>query len=567
MHSPPLLSLSRSAQRYCGSCWAHGATSALSDRINIGRKNAWPLVSLSVQAVINCGNAGTCQGGDAPPVYRWAEAEGIPEDSCQTYMADNGVCTPTGLCESCLPGINGSRTLGGASTCTPITKFNRWKVSQYGAAIGVDAMKAEIFARGPIVCGIDATAAMDAYIGGIFSEDNPKIRINHDISLVGWSVENGTEYWILRNSWGTSAPPPHIPPATVHLRPPPTPFPCSLSAATAYAAAARYWGEKGFMRIELGKNVNGVETDCHWAVPIIPSQLAPPTTSQVAAATTVGRYHRADAPQLLSARYQDKRWAKLSAKLMGRPLSAPVPESYDPRNISGLDWTTQSKNMHSPNTCYAGWAFAATAAMSDRVKLMRKRAFPDINLSPQTLLNCAAPGHDGCMGGDAKAAFEYMKSTGVSDDTCQSYQAIGSLNCSAINVCRTCSPRAGCVAVDKYVAVKALEVGSVSGEEAMMAEISARGPIVCDIAVTPELEAYEGGVFLDQSGSVAATHQVEVAGYGVEEATAKKFWVVRNSWGTMWGEQGWARIARGANNLGIEAACAFAVPDHSSWTA
>ena len=487
-------------------------------------------MSLSVQAVINCGNAGTCQGGDAPPVYKWAASEGIPEDSCQTYMADNGQCTPTGLCESCLPGINGTAITGVASTCTPITKFNRWKVSQYGASIGVDAMKAEIFARGPIVCGIDATAAMDAYTGGIFSEDNPNIRINHDISLAGWSVENGTEYWILRNSWGS------------------------------------YWGEKGFMRIALGKNVNGVETDCHWSVPIIPADMP-----SAASAAPTGLYHSPAAPQLVAHRYQSPLWSKLNA-LLSAPASlatlAATPASYDPRNISGLDWTVQSKNMHSPNTCYAGWAFAATAAMSDRVKLARKRAFPDINLSPQTVINCAStPGMDGCMGGDAKVAFEYMKAVGVSDDTCQSYQAVSTLNCSAINVCRNCSPRGGCVPVPVggYVAVKAMEVGVVSGEAAMMAEVATRGPIVCDVAVTAGLEAYTGGVFMDESGKVDATHQVEVAGYGVEEGSGKKFWVVRNSWGTMWGEQGWARIVRGANNLGIETACAYAVPDPKSW--
>ena len=280
--------------------------------------------------------------------------------------------------------------------------------------------------------------------------------------------------------------------------------------------------------------------------------------------STVGVYHRENAPLLAPSRYKSGVWASLKA-LVGAGEAAAVPESYDPRNISGLDYTTITKNSHSPATCYSGWSFAATSSVNDRIKLMRKRAFPDIQLSPQTLINCASAGADGCMEGDAKNAFEYMHSTGLSDDTCQSYQATSSLNCSAIDVCRTCSPRGGCVAVEKYLAVKAAEVGTVAGEANMMAEISARGPIVCDIAVTPALEAYGGGVFRDQSGATAASHQVEVAGYGVDEASKEKFWIVRNSWGTAWGEQGWARVIRGANNLGIETACAFAVPDPASW--
>ena len=89
-------------------------------------------------------------------------------------------------------------------------------------------MKAEIFARGPISCGIDATEKLDAYTGGIFEQVKLAPGINHEIAVVGWGVENGTEFWVGRNSWGT------------------------------------YWGESGFFRIRMHNHNLGIESDCTW---------------------------------------------------------------------------------------------------------------------------------------------------------------------------------------------------------------------------------------------------------------------------------------------------------------
>ncbi len=222
--------------QYCGSCWAHGTTSALADRFNILLKDHNPTpVGLNPQVMVNCQAGGSCYGGDPSGVYDYAYYNGIPDSSCMQYVAknlDKDDCDPIDICRDCHgpPPPEGD---SGLDNCIAITNYKRYYASNYYGLSGADSMKAEIYKNGPIGCGIDATDGLEKYMGGIYSEKNVWPSINHEISVVGWGFDEAsqTEYWVGRNSWGT------------------------------------YWGEQGFFRIKMHSDNLAIEDDCVAAIP------------------------------------------------------------------------------------------------------------------------------------------------------------------------------------------------------------------------------------------------------------------------------------------------------------
>jgi len=93
--------------QYCGSCWAHAATSALSDRIKIARKAQWPDVNIAPQVLVSCSDDDGCHGGDAYNAFAWMQKNEVTDETCAIYRArghDNGqTCSQQLICDNCSP--------------------------------------------------------------------------------------------------------------------------------------------------------------------------------------------------------------------------------------------------------------------------------------------------------------------------------------------------------------------------------------------------------------------------------------------------------------------------------
>jgi len=162
------------------------------------------------------------------------------------------------------------------------------------------------------------------------------------------------------------------------------------------------------------------------------------------------------------------------ANIIKTPLEAvELPKSWNWGNVDGKNYLTNMRNQHVPSYCGSCWAHAATSALSDRIKIARKGAWPDINIAPQVLISCEMQ-DQGCHGGEPLNAFSYMHYNYVTDETCSIYSARGHDNgkeCSPINICKNCDPFQPCFVPDEYPIYQVDEFGHFQGEKEMMQEI------------------------------------------------------------------------------------------------
>jgi len=167
------------------------------------------------------------------------------------------------------------------------------------------------------------------------------------------------------------------------------------------------------------------------------------------------------------------------------------------------------------------------------------------SLSAQELVDCNTPAFggkgDGCTGGFVDQTFTFVSNfQGLC--TAQDYPYTGTQGkCRGTKgVGPSCTPVA---AVKGFV--------DVMSEKDLLKAVSL-GPVSAGIASGSNVfHNYKSGVIDSPACGTYLSHAILIVGFGTDEATGLDYWKIKNTWGTTWGEDGYARLVRGKNMCGI----------------
>lgn len=206
------------------------------------------------------------------------------------------------------------------------------------------------------------------------------------------------------------------------------------------------------------------------------------------------------------------------------------PERFDWRELNGVT------PVKSQGQCGSCWAFAATAVLESQVYIATGTP-PDY--SEQQLVDCT-PMCYGCNGGNYDYAWDYLKEPGFILEADYPYQAQN----------LPCEQRYH----DPYIRVLTYQYINTS-EDSIKANLMDYGPVACSIGANSNLKEYTGGCYEDPS-TTSINHAVVIVGWD-DNICPNGSWIVKNSWGSSWGDNGFFTINRGDVHIGSYSAIAY----------
>lgn len=259
------------------------------------------------------------------------------------------------------------------------------------------------------------------------------------------------------------------------------------------------------------------------------------------------------------------------------PDSSEAGEQPPPTLPTAVDWRRDPRCGHivkrilNQGGCDSCVAIAVAAVLSDRSCFQRKSDSADPeSYSPTTIVGCCSD-CNGCNGTAVEPVLRHAGADGLWSEECsrypiapcdhavfgEHYLGTNSLLPPCKSTGREPSPPCESVAdTCRQATPKLLDAASVqsiySDVPAIMREVAQRGSVIAAVVATPELFGHKGRrVLRPLKHQHGVPHVVRIVGYGVSE-TKVPYWIVANSWGTDWGDDGFALVERGRNAFSIE---------------
>ena len=252
---------------------------------------------------------------------------------------------------------------------------------------------------------------------------------------------------------------------------------------------------------------------------------------------------------------------QLPEKTLFQSSNDDLPENFDLREK--YPFCESLREIRDQSTCGACWAFGAAEVMSDRICIQSEGKL-QTRVSAAYLTSCCSSCGDGCYGGYPSSCFTFWKSNGIPTgglygDTTTCYPYFFPPCDDHMHKCSDYKSTPACkkscqdgypitLNEDKTYGASSY---SVRGEANMKKEIYENGSVEGTFSVYEDFADYSSGVYQHVTGSYLGGHAIKIIGWGVTD-NGVKYWLIANSWNETWGEKGFFRMLRGANECGIE---------------
>jgi len=210
-----------------------------------------------------------------------------------------------------------------------------------------------------------------------------------------------------------------------------------------------------------------------------------------------------------------------------------TPLAWTPTSI---DWVSKGAvtSVKDQGSCGSCWTFASTGCLEGHYQIMTGKL---AELSQQQLLDCDTAS-DRCDGGFEFKAFDFVKNFGICTRQSYPYECINgaSRSCSGSTCTFRCQEGIAPNVVSGYIMVRS------RNPDALLAALT-HGPVNVGVAAnSKEFAHYSSGVLVSSACGYRIGHAVLAVGYGDEAGSP--YWLIKNSWGPMWGLDGYIKIGR-----------------------